>query len=63
MSKAGNFEIEVWRGGYPVWCVVSHHGVERFRISHTELRDLQYTVEKAMREARLELSEKDREEV
>lgn len=62
MSKAGNFEIDVSQGGYPAWCEIRYAGKALERIHHKELRDLQYAVEKAMREAReaLEQPSEDR---
>jgi len=63
MSKAGNIEIDVWVGGYPVWCHISYRGAEKFSIHHNELSDLLYATQKAMKEAKLELSDKDKEEV
>lgn len=63
MSSAGRFVIDVWIGGYPVWCGLKYEGVEIARFSHKELRDLEYAVTKAMREALLALPEKDRIEV
>jgi hypothetical protein len=50
MSKAGNFEIDVWKGGWPVWCVVKY-GDKEFQIRDTELSDMVYAATKAMEEA------------
>ena len=63
MSKAGDFEIRVNRGGYPVWCDVMHNGNRFFQISHKELSDLKYAVEKAEQEAREALPEQLKHEV
>lgn len=63
MSSAGNFKINVWRGGYPVVCEISYEGEEICRIHHTELSDLKYAVKKAMQQARSELSKEDKDEV
>ena len=51
MSKAGNFEIDVWKGGYPVWCHLKYEGKDvKISLSHNELSDLHYVVTKAMQE-------------
>lgn len=63
MSQAGNFKIDVWRGGYPVWCVIRYGGEEVAQIHHGELSDLRYAVEKAMQQARQALPEQYRSEV
>jgi hypothetical protein len=55
MSSAGKFKIDVWRGGYPVWCDLTLDGRWVGKVSHSELRDLAHAVEQAMREARQEL--------
>lgn len=62
MSSAGNFKIEVWKGGYPVWCVIKH-GNSQVKIPHYELSDLKYAVDKAMQEAHEELPERYKSEV
>jgi hypothetical protein len=52
MSSAGKWEIIVSTGGYPAWCELRHDGEVLARIHHNQLRDLEYAVSKAMREAR-----------
>jgi hypothetical protein len=52
MSKAGDIEISVASSGYPYWCQVRYQGSERFQLHHSELRDLRYAADKAMREVR-----------
>lgn len=49
-QKIGNFEINVWHSGYPVWCHLSHSGHE-LKFTHTELRDLEYAVKRLLRQA------------
>jgi hypothetical protein len=51
MSTAGRVKIEVWKGGYPVWCRLNVDGKEIASFHHNELSDLRYAVEKAMQEA------------
>ena len=67
MARAGSISITVDRGGYPVWCRISHDHFEGVVINlhHSELTDLKYAVEKAMQEAILALpeSQKHRDEV
>lgn len=63
MSVAGNFKIDVWKGGHPVWCEVKYLGEVICKLHHSELRDLEYAVTKAMREAREELPDKYKDEV
>lgn len=63
MSKAGEFHIDVWQGGYPVWCVINYRGERLAQISHKELRDLRYAASKAMREAKERLNGTDKDEV
>jgi hypothetical protein len=63
MSKAGEFEIDVAVGGYPVWCEISYRGRRLASIHHSELSDLKYAVEKAMQQARNELPDSYKGEV
>jgi hypothetical protein len=63
MSRAGEFEIYVEAGGYPVWCTIRYQGKQVARISHGELSDLKYAVEKAMQRARNALPEPYKDEV
>lgn len=62
MSRAGNFQIVVG-DPYPVWCELRHNGETVARFTHKELSDLHYAAEKAMREARVKLTDQDKEEV
>jgi hypothetical protein len=57
MAAAGKFSINVWRGGHPVWCVLSYDGQEIAQLHHSDLRDLRYAVKQAMREVRKVLRE------
>lgn len=63
MSNAGNFTIRVCRGGHPVWCEIQYNGEDLCKIHHSELRDLQYAVTKAMQEAKAELPDRYKDEV
>lgn len=61
MSKAGEIEIEVSKA-YPCWCHIHYRGELLFSIHHKELSDLEYAVQKAIQEAKLNLG-KDKDEV
>lgn len=50
MSSAGDIEIKVCSN----WAKIHHRGYEKFYIPLSELRDLRYAADKAMREARFE---------
>lgn len=63
MSMAGDFQITAGRGGYPVWCEITYMGMHMVTISHKELSDLKYVVEKAMQEAKCNLSKESQHEV
>ena len=63
MARAGRFEIRT-TSPYPVWCEIIYDGKTVLQtVSHQELADLKYAVEKAMQEARALLQERDRWEV
>lgn len=57
MPKAGNFEITVY-DPYPCWVDINYKGKLTFTIPHSELSDLLYVLEKAMKEAWLKLKDK-----
>lgn len=52
MSQAGDIEISVSTTGYPYWCQVRYQGSQYFQLHHSELRDLRYAADKAMREVK-----------
>lgn len=61
MSKAGRFEITVWRGGHPVWCELYHEAapgekVKLRQFTHTELHDLIHAAKMALSEAHQQLT-------
>lgn len=53
--KVGRFDIEV-SGPYPCWIRVNDDNGAGFSFSHRELRDLEYAVGWAVREARHKLA-------
>lgn len=55
MFKVGRFEVSVW-DPYPVWITIRTESGE-IRLSHSELRDLEYAVSRAMRDARQNLKQ------
>lgn len=56
--KAGDFEANVWEGGWPVWTQLVKRGeypsdtVEFHGLSIQDLRDLQHLIKGALREAK-----------
>lgn len=61
MSSAGKWTIEVTQS-YPVWCLIRYHDPGREAreinlIRHNDLRDLAYAIERAIKQARDNLSE------
>lgn len=63
MAKAGKWELRVMRGGYPAWVTVSFEDERLVQIHHEDLRDLEYAVQKAMREAKANLGKQYEHEV
>lgn len=63
MSKAGDWEFNVWRGGYPAWCEIFYNGKKLAQIRHTELHDIKYAAERAINEARLALPDSHKHEM
>lgn len=64
MSNAGKWKLTHWKGGYPVWCQLSYGDVEVVvTIHHKDLRDLQYVVDRAIKECRDELPESHKHEM
>ena len=47
----------------PIWCSILLDGEEVARVSHFHLRDLEYTVSMAMKEAKRALPEEYKDEV
>lgn len=47
-KQIGDFHLNVWEDGFPVWVVITYDNVE-IKIHHDELHDLQYLVECAKR--------------
>ena len=62
MSSAGNWKIDVARGGYPVWCVLRYSDRE-IQVRHTDLQDLRYAAERAIKECRDALPDSHRREM
>jgi hypothetical protein len=64
MNKTiGNFKINVWRVGYPIWIEITLSDGETFKISHRDLADLEYAVKEAKRAARECLPDNYKDEV
>lgn len=68
MIKVGRFELEVYGSGYPVQCTLrlqhwsGDYGYD-LSFNHTELSDLMYAVQKAMRQAEAALPDDRKGEV
>ena len=58
----GDFNLSVWKGGYPVWVEITYGG-NTFKMRHDELRYLKFAVEEAMAQARRELPDQYKDEV
>jgi hypothetical protein len=58
----GNFEIDVWANGHPVWVGIKH-GSGELKFSHRDLADLEHAVKEAMKAARNSLPEGYKQEV
>jgi hypothetical protein len=63
MAKAGEWEFKVWSGGWPVTTEIHFKGEEIARVRHTELRDLEYVVKRAILECRDALPESCKHEM
>lgn len=50
--KAGEFEIDVWSGGWPIVCEIFHREKKIAQINTLELRDIEYVISRARSEAR-----------
>lgn len=50
--RAGEFEINVWEGGHPIWAELFYRGERMCQINSLEFRDLQYAVKSARRAAK-----------
>ncbi len=50
--REDEFEIEVSRGGHPIWCEIRVEGKFVARFNSLRLRDLEHVVGQARREAR-----------
>lgn len=62
MSIAGKWTIEVG-SPHPVWCRILFGDQEIHGIPHTELRDLEYAVRRAVKEARNALPKSHKHEM
>lgn len=63
-GNAGKWSIKVSTGGYPVWCRLFYEGKQiAYGIHHKDLRDLQYTINRAILAARDALPETYKDEM
>lgn len=54
IKQAGQFKVEAWTGGWPVWCHVywdnGTHGEKKFHgLKVDDLRDLRYCLDEMIR--------------
>lgn len=62
MPNAGKFRIEV-REPYPCWCEIWYDGALLKTIPHTEIRDLEFVVDRAKAEAARKLGTNEKDEI
>lgn len=60
--ECGDFSVDVWQGGAPVWIHVRHNGNE-LRFSHSQLPFLEFAIKQAKKAAKDALPEKYKHEV
>jgi hypothetical protein len=58
----GKWNIEV-SGPYPCWCRITYDDQEIHSVRHTELRDLEYALQRAIKECRDRLPPNDKSEI
>jgi hypothetical protein len=61
MSSAGKFSVEISEP-HPCWVRILYDGQEIHGVRHTELRDLQFAIDRAIADARRKLG-KDAHEI
>ena len=47
----GEFKLEVWKGGHPVWVGIKDERGNEIRFSHESLSDLQHALSEAKKAA------------
>lgn len=52
----GPFTVEI-TGPYPVWITITYNDKQIYHIRHTELRDLEYAIQRAIKDTRDALPE------
>lgn len=60
--KAGEFVLTNY-GGYPYWTTIKYEGNEIAQIDHRELADLEYVVSRFRQLLKIEVHEREKEEV
>lgn len=61
--KAGEFSVEAWTEGYPIWVTIKHGARDMGGIHHSELRDLAYVIERMIASVGAKLPDGHRHEV
>lgn len=49
--QVGDFKVDAWQGGYPVWCEISYGDV-KLKCRHTELAHLEFAISELRKMAR-----------
>ena len=62
MPNAGEFEVDV-TDPHPCWVHISRRGERKLTLTHRELRDLQFCIERAIAEAERKLGPIYKDEV
>jgi len=62
-ASAGRFSAETFTDGYPRWTSITHDGKEIARVHHSELRDINYVVDRIRIAIRASLPDRDKHEV
>lgn len=60
--KAGNFLVNTYTDGYPMWIEVQYED-KRIRFHHKELKDLQYCIERMINNVKAKLPDGNKHEV
>ncbi len=64
IKTIGDFEINVWESGHPVWCQLIYKPDNcLIKLSHQELSDLKYAVEEMIKAVRNALPDNYKHEV
>lgn len=60
--KAGEFELDTWTEGHPMWMELKHEGKTLARFHHSELKDLAHVIGRMQLQARANMPDNYRHE-